>query len=745
MKEASLVSTNNAKLITGDILQLPCTVNYYYIEKDIQAKEAVEEIVSSIVKEDNIIVIDLETTGIDPYSSRVLTLQVGLANNIQYIFDIRRIDKEILAPVFSLNCWKAGHNIKFDAKFIKHNWKASLTKMYDTYLAEQIIRGGEFYGGGGLSLDAIIEKRLGKDLKIITSDFKSDAKQKTATAKKQMQKSFMNLEDEDQDLTPAQLVYAAQDVSAETFFELINFQIKELNIQRRNMLHNPQVEKYVHDTKVLEEYHKLYPKTISLWATALLEFQFLEVVVDIELSGIGFCQKTHDKVLENIQKDYTEYREDFLRLMAEGAKQETLFGTASINPDSSAQVLKGLQELGLKIEETGADVLENTLKELREESKEYKIVKSLIGYRKSSKLLQAFGDKIKRWINPKTKRIHYEIKQILETGRISTKNINIQQIPSRIEWKMTGDEQKDKQIQDRDGFRECFVPAKGYKYLIYDYSAQELRVAASVSMDSLMLQAFREDKDLHSFSATLMYNEKYEDFMKLLENGDKEAKKKRQAAKLVSFGSLYGSGPNNLSNKLHVDMKDAKEILQRFWAAYPELAQTMPRFARFANDTSYSNTVLGRRRYYNNLTQRIKWVQLEHDPRVIDKKVRDLKMLWLVEEGAITEENIEYAKSKIINKYRGKIGRESGNHAIQGIAADGSKCAAIVIRKDCLKNRIDANIVALIHDEIVVEVREDQVKQCEEIVIKRMEEAMMAFCPNVRFPVEGKVSNSWCK
>ena len=739
-----IVTVREVKLVTGDTLQLPCTVNYYYITTDEQAREAVELILPHIKEIEDVLAIDLETTGYDPFTKDILTIQIGLPNNIQYIFDARFIDAgTILKPVFVSPCWKAGHNIKFDAKFIKHKYGITLSHMYDTFLAERIIRGSSYFGGK-YSLDKVILTRLGRELRIITSDFKSDSEEKTETAKKQMQESFIK-RGKDQKLSKAQLAYAAQDVSAETLFALRDWQVAELHIEQQNTLHDRERYYSISDPTLRDMYEKIFPKKLSQWPTALLEFQFLEVLVDIELNGIGFDKEVHKGVLDNIYHDYHDYRDDFLQYMSKYTKQDTLFGTASINPDSSTQVLKALQDLNFEVEDTGADTLENLLRDLDEGTPMYTVVKSLAGYRKASKLVQAFGDKLSGHVSPITGRIHYDVRQTVETGRISISNPNLQQIPVLVEWKLTGDKKVDKDILSRNGFRECFVADEGYQFLIYDYSAQELRVAASISLDQLMLQAFKQGKDLHSFSATLMYHEDYDTFVEQIKSGNKDAKRKRQEAKLVSFGSLYGSGPNNLANKLHTDLNEAKEVLDRYWVAYPELAQAMPRYSKIANQLGYSNTILGRRRFYTELMNYKKWARLETSVASIQSKVEDLGMDWLLKDGPLTRENLEYVKFRLVSKYEGIIGRKAGNHHIQGTSADMMKLAAILMHRDFRHRRLDAKIVGLIHDEVIVEAKEEILHEAEQVVVERMKQAMLAFCPNVPAEVEGQISKCWRK
>lgn len=899
MKLASPVKTNKAQLSNGDVLHLPCVVNYFYITTNEQAEEAVQELLPLTVSEATMLAVDVETNGFDPYINDMLLMQLGTKDNVQYVFDVRKIEKSILIPVLIQPCWKVGHNIKFDAKFIKTKIGIDLEHLYDTQLAEHVIRGGEYFGGERYSLDAIVRRRLGRELKITSHSLSRETADsgKTERVKKRMQESF--LEVKDQPFSPAQLAYAAQDVATGVLFDLVEWQRKQLMSESLNTLYNPHVAST--DPAIRKDYETLFPQKLSLWKTAAMEFKFLEVVIGLELAGMGFSLETHRDVLDNIQKDYQEYRKEFLRLLSKKTSQKTLFGTAGINPDSNQQVLSALNELGLELPDTNSNNLAVKLKELEEGTIEYKLVQCLLSYRASSKLVQAFGEKLIRHVHPITGRMHPGVKQILDTGRISTSNPNCfsadtevltnlgwkffkdldgteqvaqfepegeiielvkpvehikypfngnlvhlktrsidllvtpdhrcllkdvetgeykvalakdyppdhiqlhagnfvmgykldtsdsrnyslttnhtktlvpyngyvycvsvpssylvirrkqcvsitgncQQIPGQIEWKLTGDKLKDEKIKARKHLRDCFQAKEGSTLVIYDYSAQELRVAAAISLEQVMLKAFKENKDLHCYSATLMYDEDYDTFVNKLHSGDKEAKEKRSIAKTVSFGSLYGSGAPNLSRVLHVDLDKAKDIINRFWGSYPILRDSMLRYGDLAHHIGYSNTALGRRRYYTDILEKIKWVQVDDTVVSIQQRIDSENMIWFTEkEGPVTEDNIKKAKEAIIRKYKGEIARQAANHAVQGTSADITKLASIYIHNRMKELKLNARIIALVHDEIIVECQHSEASTVQQIMDDGMKKGFYHFCPIVPCVVEGGVSEYWRK
>lgn len=746
------VKTNKGKLPSGDYLVLPCIVNYAYITTLPQAEQAVEEIYEKAQNHQGMLALDVETSGFDPYLAELVTLQVGLPDNRQYIFDVRKLGtealKEVLSPIFTAPCWKLGHNIKFDAKFIATKFGIKMSRFFDTFIAEKVLRGGGFTEGVGYALDAVLAHRLNKDLYVDSSSITKDEdakKSSTVRAKKLMQQSFMELASSNAELTEAQLAYAAYDVGTATIFELARWQIKELNEPKMSTLYDPELDQHYMDPALVEQYQQMFPRKMSLWTTACLEFLFLEVVIDLELTGIGFNKALHKKVVKYIREDYETYKSKFLRLIAKTAKQLTLLQTAAINPDSNQQVLETLKELKLNVEDTGAETLDELLRTLPEDSFEHEVVECLSSYRKLSKLVSSFGDSLVEQLHKKTQRLHPNIDQVLATGRISMADPNLQQIPRSIPWVKTGDPVEDAKIAERPDLRECFQARDGYKLLIYDYSAQELRIAASISMDPLMIEAFRSEKDLHSFSACLMYHEDYDDFVQRVKDGDKDAKAKRTLAKVLSFGALYGSGAPNLSRKLRLPYEEAVQTLELYWNAYPELAKAMRRYGTLANKYGYSTTVLGRRRYYTKQVERIRWARAEQSLKGLHNQLKDLKMEWFLARVPLAEENKDKIKWKIVNKYQGEINRQSGNHAIQGTAADMVKKAAIYIHYGIKEFKYDASIVGLVHDEIIVECKDEDVVECNKLVAAKMNEAMLELCPNVAPACEGHVSQYWLK
>lgn len=736
----------------GEILELPCEVNYLYVDNDALCREVCDYLKEQVNDPKKIIAIDVETNGFDVYTSTLFTIQVGLPNNYQFIFDVRYLNLEPLKEFFLLPFIKAGHNFKFDATFINHNLGIQVSNFYDSYLAELLYYLGD-HKIVGLSLDAVMERRIGAKLRLqgydLNQEFFKDYK--VDNAKKRMQKSFETLGKNDK-LSEAQLAYAAQDVSL-VVFNVIKSQIKDLKTKGPNTLFNAEFFDGLRSEHERDLYLKIFPRESSLWDVAQLEFKFLEVVVDMELKGICFDIDRHNEVLDNLLTDFAYLRKNCLQKFGKYSVQKTLLGTAAVNLESPEQVLRVLHNAGFpQLESTESKEVENLLIELRAknaDAEKIELLEDLISYKKIAKLVSSFGETLQETVNPVTGKIHPSIKQTVDTGRMASNNPNIQQIPREIPWATRPDDPTyNESIKNRYGLRECFKASEGHKLIIMDYSAQEMCIAACVSLDPYMIAAINEDKDLHCYTVSLMESVPYDEVFLKAKGGvdedktliEPEWKAKRQSAKTASFGSLYGAGAWNLAQQLRVSYEEAAELLDKYWAAYPRLAQAMPNYGEMALKHSYSNTILGRRRYYEGGFRGIKRIK-SYGLTELRKEVEDHHPYLL----PVNEGNMEKIKDRVISGINRRIQRQAGNHVIQGTAGDMMKKAAIYIYNTFKKRKINARIVALVHDEVIVEAPDSLLEECENLVKKCMLKSFYEFCPFVKGKVEGHTSPHWLK
>jgi DNA polymerase I-like protein with 3'-5' exonuclease and polymerase domains len=249
------------------------------------------------------------------------------------------------------------------------------------------------------------------------------------------------------------------------------------------------------------------------------------------------------------------------------------------------------------------------------------------------------------------------------------------------------------QIPSSSDFRSCFIAAPGYKLITCDYSQAELRILAQLSEDPAFVEAFQSGGDLHQLTASQMYQVP----------PDQVTKKQRGAAKVINFGLAYGRGPAALGVQLEVSTEDAKGLIDQYFKAYSGIQRWLDRAGREAVRKGYSATMLGRKRYYPPLDR----------------------------------DDIEF------NKKRSGIERQGKNSPIQGSNADMTKFALIGIN-EALQD-YDARIVNTVHDEIVVEAREDQAEVVCKIVEQEMVKAGERIVTLVPIVADAKIADYWSK
>lgn len=311
-------------------------------------------------------------------------------------------------------------------------------------------------------------------------------------------------------------------------------------------------------------------------------------------------------------------------------------------------------------------------------------IKALLKYRGALKQISTYGKDFLTNINPKTKRIHANYLQLgTDSGRMSCRNPNMQNIPHDQEY--------------RTPFA---TQAKDYKIISADFAAQELRVLTQLSKEQSFLTAISEGKDLHCMSASLLFNIPYEDFF---EDGKVKSDMKdyRTKSKTLTFGLVYGMGAWGLAQTLKIDKNEAQELLNRYFTVFPSIRTFLNRMSDEAQRNRYAYSPLdGRRRDLSNMD----W---DH---------------WKKRKHAL---NI------------------AKNHPIQGASASVTKLALIKIHKYIRTKSKDAGIVAVIHDEILVECHKDIVKEMKKVVENSMIEAFNFYCPDVPMEVDAIIDNHW--
>ncbi|AUO20528.1 DNA polymerase I [Pseudomonas sp. NC02] len=334
------------------------------------------------------------------------------------------------------------------------------------------------------------------------------------------------------------------------------------------------------------------------------------------------------------------------------------------------------EKLGLPVlKKTGkgqASTAEEVLAKLAED--DYPLPKVLMQYRSMSKLKSTYTDRLPEQINSRTGRVHTSYHQaVAATGRLSSSDPNLQNIPVRT--------------AEGRRIRQAFVAPKGYKLLAADYSQIELRIMAHLSKDEGLLNAFRDDLDVHTATAAEVFK------VELAEVTSNQ----RRSAKAINFGLIYGMGAQKLGKDIGVDTKTAKAYIDVYFARYPGVREYMERTRAQAADQGYVETLFGRRLYL---------------PEINSNKPQE----------------------------RAGAERTAINAPMQGTAADIIKKAMVKVDNWLTDSGLDAKVILQVHDELVLEVREDLVAEVSARIREHMSEAAKLDVPLV---VDVGVGDNW--
>jgi len=504
-------------------------MNYQVITSAEDLRKAIETLTTQPV-----VGLDTETTELDPFTSRLRLIQLASPDCV-FIFDFDHFSNgdaaksEALAPLRRLLAAprpiKIAHNAKFDAKFIKHNLGVDLGGLFDTLLASQLVGAGD------------IEERHGLET--------AAARYLNETIDKSERLSDWNFE-----LSEAQLEYAARDAA-------VLLPLREKLIERL--------------------------KSDSLVRCAQLEFECVMPVVDIELAGFYMHKDRWREQLSIVEKRRGELAEQLQEVLAEESSQGSLFGgpqREDINLDSQQQLTKALNRLGVPVPDSTRNW------KLQPLAAEYPIIGTLLEYRTVQKALTSYGENMIEMINPVTKRLHADFRQIgAPTGRFACTNPNIQQVPHAVEY------------------RRCFSGyPEGRKLIIADYSQIELRILAEFSGDRGFIEAFNSGADLHRVTAAQVFNASL----------DQVTKEQRDFAKRLNFGVVYGIGAQRFAMMTGLSVPDAENVLRRYFATYRQLDTYLREAANRAVSERQARTASGRLvrfRYDENDRQQISMTQ----------------------------------------------------------------------------------------------------------------------------------------
>ena len=307
---------------------------------------------------------------------------------------------------------------------------------------------------------------------------------------------------------------------------------------------------------------------------------------------------------------------------------------------------------------------------------EHPVIEKILEYRSLMKLNSTYVEGLIPYINEKTHRIHsYFHQTITATGRISSTEPNLQNIPTRYELGKL--------------LRKAFKPAEGNIFIDADYSQIELRVLAHISEDRNMVQAFKNDEDIHRQAASKVFEVPI----------DEVTKEQRSSAKAVNFGIVYGISDFGLSEQLGISKKQAKKYIEQYLEKYSGIKEFMDKIVEETKEKGYVETLFHRRRYISELS----------------------------------------SNNYMVRQFGA---RAAMNTPIQGTAADIMKIAMINVFNKIKEEKLDekAKIVLQVHDELIIECRKEVQKEVERILQTEMENAMKLKVP---LKVEISEANNW--
>ena len=398
--------------------------------------------------------------------------------------------------------------------------------------------------------------------------------------------------------------------------------------------------------------HKLYPEVESLGMAELyhrVEEPMIDVLADMEFEGVTIDREALARYGEELR----------LRLQSLEAEVREMAGDQSLNINSSRQLG---EVLFAKLRITDKPKMTKTKQFSTEEeylqgfAHDFPIVSKILEYRGVKKLLSTYVDALPELINPATGRIHTSYNQaVTATGRLSSTNPNLQNIP----------------IRDALGkpIRSAFVASdSGHTLVAADYSQIELRLMAHLSGDSALIEAFNQGEDIHSATAARLFHK----------DADEVTSDERRRAKTANFGIIYGISAFGLAQRLDIPNREAKELIESYFATYPGVKGYMDGAIAGAAERGYVETMFGRRRTL-------------HDIASSNRTVRGL-----AERNAI-------------------------NAPIQGSAADIMKLAMSEIRRRFMAENIASRMIMQVHDEVVINTLNEELESVKRIVKEAME------------------------
>ncbi len=606
--------------------------------------ELLDKLIQRLEKTNEIVSLDTETNSLNPIDAELVGIGLCLGEETDDIFYIplgHQTKKETpnqlsIEDVFSkLRTWiedpqkeKVLQNSKFDRQIFFNHGLDLKGVTFDTLLADYLLNNQEKHG-----LSEISFRLFG---------FKPPSFKETVEKNKDF--SFVDIDKAS--------IYCGYDV-------FLTFKIVKIFKERFSTEKN--------------ELFKLFEKIELPLEPVLAQMEMNGITIDIPY--LDKLSKELKSTLEDIESKVYELAEETFNLSSPKQLGEILFEKLNLDKKKSRKTKTGWS--------TDAVVLERLVDE-------HEIIQYLIKHRTLSKLLSTYIDALPNLINEKTGRVHTNFNQAATaTGRLSSSNPNLQNIPVRTEFSRR--------------IRKAFLPEKNWKLLSADYSQIELRILAHLADEEILINAFHKNDDIHSLTARLIFEK------------EEISSDERRVGKTINFGVIYGMGIKKFARSTGVSTPEAKEFLIKYKERYSKIFKYLELQERLALSKGYVKTIFGRKREFkfdkNGLGRLI-----GKDPYEID--------LQSARRAGMEAQSL----------------RAAANAPIQGSSADIIKIAMVQLNKKFIEMNVPAKMLLQVHDELLFEVETDSLEITTKLVKKTMEDCVKL---NVPLLVDIGIGDNW--
>lgn len=579
--------------------------NYQLVDNEEKLSQLLQNIVTQ-----SVLSLDTETTSTDPIRAELVGMSFSYAENQAFYVPVPADRSEAqkivdrFRPVFeNREIMKVGQNIKYDMLVLANYGVQLQGPLFDTMVAHYVLQPELRH-----NMDYLAEIYL---------NYQTIHIEELIGPKGKNQGNM-------RDLPPASVYeYACEDA--------------DVTLKLKNKL-----EKELDENNV----RKLFEE---------IEMPLIPVLAYMERNGVRIDTEALKETSRHFTLRMKQIEEEVYQLAG------TEFNIAS--PKQVGEVLFDRLKIVEKAKKTKTGQYVTSEEVLESLRGKHEVVGKILEHRGLKKLLGTYIDALPQLINPETGRIHTSFNQtVTATGRLSSSNPNLQNIPIRNE--------------DGKEIRKAFIPDDGCIFFSADYSQIELRIMAHLSGDPHMIEAFQKGQDIHAATASKIYKVPLEEV----------TREQRSKAKTANFGIIYGISVFGLAERLNVDRKEAKELIDGYFENYPHVKEYMDESIRIARERGYIETIFKRKRYLPDINSR----------------------------NAIV---------------RGYAERNAINAPIQGSAADIIKVAMVRIYQRFLKEGIQSKMILQVHDELNFSVLPEEQEKVKQIVIEEMESAYKMKAP----------------